>query len=538
MRTPSLVLSFVIGLAGGFACAPAKKCTPTTCSGCCTAEDTCDMSNTVSACGKGGALCDRCVGTQTCSDQGRCMGGPTGGGSGGGSTGGGSVDPGELNGTFQELWGWDGDGGTTPSRANFQLATVGVWYRDGGAWDFIRGSSTAGGTFRVRGLPAGDVLLQVADRYFVTSERVLRFDTFTGGRLDAERAGEATQAFLNLTGFAPSGPERDAFLFFTQNTARFNLDTVTGAAAGTTTYDQTINWSRQLGAAYALPNAARGDRGYAYQLEVEAFDGGGGRSWISRGAELPSYTLTSGNSAPLAAMVAPLTGQSTSWTFDLAAFGAQKALLGRAAGAAQLVINVGTSPAPSPQRYVSQAPIELAQTFAREPNQPSAIDLASPFPASWGRQTEATYAVTFTRSVGDGGTPVAFNGFVSAVDNSASLTGTVTPRLTPVRDPQIAGRSLLDDQSGVGTSPTLSWSAPQTGTVSSYRVSVTEVTPTGAGALVRLYTRGTSVTLPPGILQAGRAYVIEAEALSFGEGAISFTIPYALSGVVSGVIQP
>ena len=81
--------------------------------------------------------------------------------------------------------------------------------------------------------------------------------------------------------------------------------------------------------------------------------------------------------------------------------------------------------------------------------------------------------------------------------------------------------------------------APSTGTVSSYRVSINRLDTSGNVAeLWRIYTPNIGVTLPPGILVAGSAYVFELEALSFGQGGISFTLPYASSSVISGVFRP
>lgn len=546
MRLLAFCLSFGLGVFGAVSCTPAKKCTPATCSGCCTASDTCDMAgNTPSSCGSAGALCDRCVGAQQCV-AGQCEGfSGTGGGSGGGSAmGGGSAGSGaELSGTYQELWGWDADGGRTATIATFNRAAIGVWYRDGGTFDFVRGIGNADGTFVVRDVPAGEVTLQLDKRYFVTTARRINFDSFTGGRLDAPKATAESLLRLTMRGLEPVGPKNTSGFFFTQQTGLLtNLENAATpvTAAGATSIESDLDWeqvSRALG--YGLPEAAKGDRGWALQFSTTSTDAGDTTS-IVRAAEFPALTLTSGGTTDAVAdLTAPMT-QPFSVTFDKAAFGALRGSFGRDTPAATFSLQVGTSPSPDPHRFVGQAVFGLA-SFAVPESAPLPT-LAVPsnvFPSTWGRSLFAAYTVDQPRAVTDGGTPTVFGGGLTMADGPSGFTGMVTPRLGPVRGAQIAARNFVEDQSGVTTTPTLSWMAPTGGTVSTYRVSINRIDGSGQVAeLWRIYTPNPGVTLPPGILVMGQTYVFELEAMSFGQGGISFTLPYLTSVVVSGVIRP
>lgn len=52
-----------------FACGPTeqpRKCTPQTCTGCCTAEDTCAEGTKIPACGVGGVTCKQCTDAEFC----------------------------------------------------------------------------------------------------------------------------------------------------------------------------------------------------------------------------------------------------------------------------------------------------------------------------------------------------------------------------------------------------------------------------------------------------------------------------------------
>lgn len=90
MRSSFYFSVLAVGLlTGSLACGPAKRCTPTNCSGCCDATDQCQAGTSPLACGSVGAMCVACPNGATCT-AGVCGGTGTGGGTGGGG-GGGSI---------------------------------------------------------------------------------------------------------------------------------------------------------------------------------------------------------------------------------------------------------------------------------------------------------------------------------------------------------------------------------------------------------------------------------------------------------------
>lgn len=544
MRFAAFSVSFVLGVVGAVACSAAKKCTPASCSGCCSANDTCETGGATSACGSAGALCDRCVGAQLCV-AGKCEGGTnTGGGSGGGSAGGaggGSSSGAELTGTYQELWGWDADGGRTPTIRNFSRARVGVWYRDGGSPDFIRGFGNDDGTFVVRDVPAGEVTLQVDKRFFVTTLRRLNFDTFVGGRFDATKPTSESLLRLTMRGLQPISDLNNTGFFFTQQGSSVgNLENAAMPATrpGSTTIESDLDWTVVTsGLGYGLPDSSKGDKGYAFQTAVVTTDAGSVTS-IVRAGEFGMITLTNGGTTDAVVdLTAPTTTPFTLMV-DRAAFTGLRGSFGRSNGVANWQLQVSTSPAAPPFRLNGQGTITVASTNLTESETPT-LPVPAAFPATWGRELFGSYIVPQPRSITDAGTPTVFNGGVSFSDAFERVTGTISPRLGPVRGAQIASRNFVEDQSGVSTTPSLSWMAPSTGMPSSYRVSINRIDDSGQVAeLWRVYTPNLAVTIPPGILSQGNAYVFEVEALSFGEGGVSFTLPFALSSVVSGVIRP
>lgn len=547
MRLPAFVVAFVVGVLSSQSCTPVKKCTPTTCQGCCSANDTCETGTVPTACGRSGLLCDRCVGAQLCT-AGECIG-PTGTGGGTSGTGGGSSGTGggsvasEFRGAYQAIHGWDYDGG----RSGFvdERSNVGVWYSDAGTPDYVRGFANADGTFVVRDVPAtGEVTLRLERTYFVTSQRQLDFQSFYGSRKNgAEAATAETTLRLTIRNLEPYTVGTNAMqLFFTQNSGGFsNIESFVrpAVAAGATSIESDLNWagvSSALG--YGVPKSELGDRGFAYQYRRVTADGGGD-STILRSAEFAPISLVNGGSADGVADLVVATSQPTPIAFDAAGYRALRGSFGRDTAIASFGVQLFAAPSPAPHVYVGQDPVTLATRFAPESTPPTSLAVpVGAVPASWGRTLVSYFSVEQMRTVADGGTPARFTGGATVYEVGEQLPAMFSPRLTAVRGAQIAARNFVEDQSGVGTTPTLSWTAPTTGTVTNYRVRISRVLANGTTPeSFSLFTTNPGVTLPPGILAAGNAYVFSIDAMSFGPAGW-FTLPALFSTVVSGVIRP
>jgi hypothetical protein len=105
------------------------------------------------------------------------------------------------------------------------------------------------------------------------------------------------------------------------------------------------------------------------------------------------------------------------------------------------------------------------------------------------------------------------NGMTIAEPIDTFGNGALAPRLGQVRGPTIEGSDLFSEQNGFGLTPTLSWMPPSIGTPSFYVIAIHRLFLDGGGATSQEYvadltTDQTSVTLPPGILQVGEAYVL------------------------------
>ena len=96
----------------------------------------------------------------------------------------------------------------------------------------------------------------------------------------------------------------------------------------------------------------------------------------------------------------------------------------------------------------------------------------------------------------------------------SDATHPIAPNLGPVRNPTINGASLFSNQTGVGTTPTIAWTAPSLGKPQGYVISIYQLFAEGSyttgGRIAKLFLDGsrTSALLPAGILTSGNYYFI------------------------------
>jgi hypothetical protein len=106
----------------------------------------------------------------------------------------------------------------------------------------------------------------------------------------------------------------------------------------------------------------------------------------------------------------------------------------------------------------------------------------------------------------------ALGGSIGRYDPMPLAAGPVEPVVTPPRAPRVGSADGFGAPVGVGTSPVLSWSPPSVGTATGYAVQLLQpvVSPgggTGFQTIGYLSTTGTSMRIPPGVLQPGVEYV-------------------------------
>ena len=146
------------------------------------------------------------------------------------------------------------------------------------------------------------------------------------------------------------------------------------------------------------------------------------------------------------------------------------------------------------------------------------LHVTNPYPADW---LYARYAISYAISCPVPGAGVPGNAEAEIGVVSSDLSTTITPLVGPVSAPTIGGHDLSQVQTGVGTEPTISWTAPAIGTATAFELHISEVDLSQFGGLmlhedVELIVPGdvTTIMVPQGVLAAGTAYQIRIRAIS------------------------
>lgn len=445
-----------------------------------------------------------------------------------------SVDAGppERRVSFIDRFGWDGDGGTTSALLPGS-PFAGAWLRGPSGFSFVAGLVSEAGTLVVGGVPAGPVLLQLDERTFiVTDERELAFENFVGGRLGANQPAVATPVTFDVSGLVSADAGHRIRVFFTQDRDALGLEAraMPPLTEGGTTFSATVDWSRE-GGGRTLPEA--GDEGWFVQLFEEPLDAGLSQRRLATAGRFPPVALTSGAPATLSTVVTPAPVDSVPLDVDTAGHRALLAQFGsRPAAGTSFVLGVTVSPGPA---VAAVAPLTTHVLRVPEARAfPSSYPLGVPFPASWSALADFRYQPSFVRR------SVSFVAGTRVVESlGQARTRRLVPLLGPPRDVNVSGRRIEFDVSALGTTPTVSWTAPSVGTPAWYRLRWFAVTTTAMAAQppTVFWTKATRLELPPMVLRAGEFYVLELAAVSTGDGKPGSALPLAEGLFVSGVLS-
>jgi hypothetical protein len=141
------------------------------------------------------------------------------------------------------------------------------------------------------------------------------------------------------------------------------------------------------------------------------------------------------------------------------------------------------------------------------------IAIPNPYPREWlTDQFVSSFPVTLAMP---DGTPKRLTASIGT--RRTDFTGPLTPAITPILAPTIAGHDLFSDASGVGLTPELAWQPPRTGTPTAYGLQIIEAQPNppppfrpGWYITGNLWVPGdvTKVRVPDGMLHTGTTYAI------------------------------
>jgi hypothetical protein len=485
-----------------------------------------------------------------------------------------------VTGSFRATFQHD-DGTTQEALDQLLLPPDSIVYPDGaGGFTTVSLTLDADGNFSVPSVPRGTYYLKTSFETVVNSltQDLTTFvellpltadnpdlTAFFHGRASATRALRATNVTLNASGLDPwsnAGPTPDS-LFLTTGQA---LTTEEAArtqrpADGATEAALTFEWVDSfVGAENNLPDAAQGDSTWVYQRHSAALSNGGQAALVDRFARSDSFTLQDGVAASLtvALQAAPLS-QSAPTSTALSEFAA---LVPEMNPAASLSPDPDSLSAPFAETVIfSQAgslsfPDEGSTSVAarvREVQVPySRLDTDADFgtvqyggflDSNFHEYREFFYATNLVLSAD--GNKVGVGPVFLIQTPADSLPAVLEPTLSPIRLPLIQGKDAFTAQTGVGLTPTLSWTAPALGQPSSYAVEIIMVSPpddeNSIGFVQTRVYGGTSFTVPPGLLQAGKTYAADITAIQTVEDQnrpFRTGLPFAQTDAVTNTFTP
>jgi len=410
-------------------------------------------------------------------------------------------------------------------------------FESGGTFTTYPGTVNSPGNFTLP-VPNGPYLLDLTSssiRFLVlTNASTLDLAQNYSGRYNVSYPNATTPLQINVTGLLPWDPTDDLCLTSTNNGLASDDVAATATAstldAGSTAGSITIDY-RLL--QQPLVSAALGDTVVLTQNGVI----GSPVPHVAcvASATVTGLTQTSGVASSINA--AFTTGTPTSRQLDvrLSQFEAYRADVHPQAVAVRTQLLVYGMPGLTNARSVvgGTAYLLYVPVAAGSGDLNGTFNFLNPFPASvpLAFDSDTLFGVNVQAA---GAASTTFYGIIGTTTPLASLSGGLTPRISPPRNVQVNGMGATVPLSGVGMTPTLTWAAPSLGTADRYIVAVARLVNQGGqtrlsySASLRL--KGTRLVLPPGVLTAGGQHLIIVAAEAHG-GIDVETQPFANGGI-------
>lgn len=417
--------------------------------------------------------------------------------------------------------------GTTQQPLDLTLTNIAAIAPDGsGGFEVIAATAKrSDGTYAIAGVPEGPHWVRLGNRFVWTDQGFVDwcFDTF--GRPDATFPTLATRLVLNAGNLAPWQTSDSLAWVVPQQGYSFALPLADPAIANAPRLGETAlgAFGFELGPAglfVSLLDAAKGDIAYLNQLAtLPAVQSAGPVRVLARSMVLPPLTTADGTTTTVnSAFLDIAANAKLRLRFQRSAFGRHADAVFPGAVATANLVGVSAF-ALSPLFGTPADAYSLLEfnTLGGNDAEFGLLRYGNPFPAEWNRVIDGF--VGFTRNYLAPGASVSeplLRGLSvsqlleAATRDDASVT--LAPAVTPPRHPQINGKTLFANQLAVGTSPRLSWTAPDIGVPDRYFVRILELLAAGPRSQLRstasFTTRETSMTVPPGVLQPGHVYVL------------------------------
>jgi len=412
-----------------------------------------------------------------------------------------------------------------------------------GGYREIVGTGTSAGTFTIPDVPYGYYLLRVGGRYLWTKNTNVDADYDSFLRSTEVLASPDTTITFNLKNLSSWGTN-DVLEFVDLNTGGFQLFTGT---EGETKFAGTYPYTSYLA------DASQGDVTYLLQLATQEV---GGFPFNAVARYLPlSLTQLDGADTSIAGWMLPV---AQTQTFRANVMGSDIAAQALAANPGTSLVSTAIALDPYPGNInrgwtVSTPDLVGYDLNADAPFLTLNADLGdvmygNPFPARYPLfvlyqyQGQTSYLAPGATQSGVVTTYAA--GYTTAMP---TMTSPIAPMVGTVTNPKISGGDFFTNRSGIGFSPSLSWTAPNVGTATLYTVRVWDLI-VDAGVTVptlvaNMQTSAMSIKIPANIMLAGQTYVFQITAdyrpnVNVTLRPFQLGPTHATADVLSGMMQP
>jgi hypothetical protein len=434
------------------------------------------------------------------------------------------------------------NGATVPE--DLSTAQVAAFAPDAnGGYNRIAGTGTKSGTFTINNVPGGFYLLGLGNFYLWTNSNTMHVDPYADTRPNPTQADPSTTLTFDLTNVNAWQSADTLEMFSANNGAFLSFGEADGAKTFTGTY--------QYGD--ALSNAALGDRYYVTQLITQPV---GGSSFVALGRyfAVPKFTQANGSDTPINGAMQTI-AQTQQFEANINA--------GDITTAADAVNANGTLsdtslfldafPGSLGNGVATASPDLLGYSlgnglpFLTTNTNFGPVFYGNPFPATWPLFTGYIWSVNVPYVAPGATTGTTLFGSVYGFGTTLpTSTQPLTLLVNGPSAPTVNGHNFSSNLSGIGLTPKLAWSAPSVGKASYYQLYLWRLTKSGTRTAETLFatmqTSATSLTLPPGLLTTGDAYVFDLWAYTVqGYNVVQplkFRLPYGAADVMSGVMQP
>jgi hypothetical protein len=415
-------------------------------------------------------------------------------------TGGGPIAGPDITGSMIDRY--FGEGAPVDAPVDLSKIAVQAYVRENGAWRTYMGNGTAQGTFTIPGVPEGDFMVGVAGRYVLGSARSLDLGADVLGRPGAAQAGTNTTIAGEIQGLS-SWVKGDAFEFVNVNGggAAYGFRGLGPNEGDTALTGESMPWGG------ALIDADKGDTLYAAQLTQGT---AGGTTYVNvtgfltlTGVKQPDKVQTTVSGA-----LTPVNDDlSLGLDVDIQGFISAAALVDPTT--TEVAVDLFTLPGAAAGGLGATVDLLRFSLSSDAATQVGPLPYANPFPSTWSTSlyAAAAYALPVTGLNG-----YLYGAVYVRMPLADATAGPITPAVTPVQNLTINGKSAANDLMYAGKTPTFAWMPPTTGPVTGYQIVAYQDSNDKQVAVIA--TTGTTVTLPPALIQAGHVYAFVVSAIS------------------------